>query len=38
MGKTSKAVSRQIIDPQDYPISKKKTLQANLNSYIRMLK
>ena len=38
MGNTSKAVSRQIIDPQDYPISKKKNLQANLNSYIRMLK
>ena len=38
MGKVSKTEAKTIKDPQDYPISKKKTLLANLNGYIRMMK
>ncbi len=38
MGKTNKNPTKAIKDPQDHPISKSKTLLANLNSYIRMLK
>jgi hypothetical protein len=38
MGKVTKTKAKTIKDTQDHPISKKKTLLTNLNSYIRMLK
>lgn len=37
MGKKEIKPTKSIKDPQDYPISKSKTLLANLNAYIRML-
>ena len=38
MGKQTKTEQNILKDPQEYPISKKRTLIANLNAYIRMLK
>lgn len=38
MVKVKKIVTKAIKDPQDCPISKRKTLLANLNGYIRMMK
>ena len=38
MGKTAKTETKTVKDPQDHPISKKRTLLTNLNAYIRMLK
>lgn len=38
MGKQTKNAEKVIKDPQDFPISKSKTLLVNLNAYIRMLK
>lgn len=37
MGKQEKKQTKPIKDPQEYPISKSKTLLGNLNAYIRML-
>lgn len=37
MGKQENKPQKSIKDPQDYPISKSKTLLFNLNAYIRML-
>jgi hypothetical protein len=37
MGKKTNAKDNLPKEPQDHPISKFKTLTANLNSYIRML-
>jgi recombinational DNA repair protein RecR len=38
MGKHTKTEQKLDKDPQEHPISKKRTLIANLNAYIRMLK
>ncbi len=38
MVKLIKTAKKTVKDPQEHPISKKKTLIANLNTYIRMLK
>lgn len=38
MVKKEKTTEKSIKDPQDFPISKSKTLLINLNAYIRMLK
>lgn len=38
MVKREKNTIKSVKDPQDFPISKSKTLLANLNAYIRMLK